>query len=76
MSRPQEILKETNRERCRDFVRFIQDATSDGLGAFTAFEYDGWLVVATWNGSGFNGLLRDLIAADGGKPQTVPEAGA
>jgi hypothetical protein len=41
-----------------------------------AFEEGGWLVVATWDGSGFNDRLRDLIAADGGKPQTLPERAA
>lgn len=68
----QNIDVETNREQCREFVRFIEDQTRDQLGTFVAFEEGNWLVVATWNGSGFNDSLRGLIAADGGKPQTIP----
>lgn len=72
----QTVDKEQNRERCREFVAFIADATANHFGTFVAFEEGGWLVVATWDGSGFNDRLRDLIAADGGKPQTLPERAA
>jgi hypothetical protein len=67
-----DVRKEENRNRTRDFVKFLQDSTADQLGTFVAFEHDGWLVVASWDGSGFNDRLRDLVASERGKPQTIP----
>lgn len=74
--RAPDIARAENRARCRAFVQFISDVTADRLGTFVAYEHDGWLVVATWDGSGFNDRLRDLIASERGKPQTISDEDA